>query len=176
MIRQLILEKVRDAAETLGLPRERVITQSKKDNLTLPRPRVEIQFLPATYLRTGRRLGRTETAETSAVEKKELYQITLPAAAQALADDPAWLRDFVAGLIPALATAFNDHSGNFVRLRCERGEWENEAVQRVGGNFTVIEPLVKRGYLLHLNATYRATAEEAAALINNIQLKIGDLP
>ncbi len=56
-MRDLLLEKIAEAAELLGLPRDRVMTKSLKDNLTLPRPRLELDFLPETYTRTGRLLG-----------------------------------------------------------------------------------------------------------------------
>ena len=52
---KLIMEAVTRAAVAAGLPAERVMTESAKDNLTLPRPRVEVQMQPATYKRTGRK-------------------------------------------------------------------------------------------------------------------------
>ena len=71
---KLIMEAVTRAAVAAGLPAERVMTESAKDNLTLPRPRVEVQMQPATYKRTGRKLGVTRT-ETRHITKRELYEV-----------------------------------------------------------------------------------------------------
>lgn len=42
-------------------------------------------------------------------------------------------------------------------------------MRRVGS--AVIEPLVKRGHLLHLSALCRITADEAAELIKNVHFQ-----
>lgn len=172
-MRDLILEKVRDAAELLGLSRDLVMGQSLKDNLTLPRPRIELDFLPETYQRTGRLLGGRKTGPAEMAVKKELYEVSLPVAAQIFADDPEWLKEFCYRLAAALPRGFDDPAGNYVKLVSAQGEWENFAVRRVGG--TVIDPIVKRGYLLHLSVTWRITAEELVDLVNKVELKIGGI-
>nr|DAW17989.1 MAG TPA: hypothetical protein [Caudoviricetes sp.] len=53
---------ITQAALDAGLPEGRVIDMVKKDNLTLQRPRIELQFLPEKYTRTGRVLGVRRTA------------------------------------------------------------------------------------------------------------------
>ncbi len=171
MIRDLIMEKVRDGAELLGLPREKVMGKSLRDNLTLPRPRIELDFLPETLTRSGRKLGAGRIDRGALNIKRELYEASLPIAAQILADDEAWLKEFSWRLIAALPRGFDDEAGNYVRLTAAQGEWENLAVRRVGD--TVIEPIVKRGCLLHLTALRRITAGEAAELIKDINLTIG---
>lgn len=57
-MRTLAHEVIRQAAEAAGLPADRVTGQSAKDNATLPRPRVEVQYLTETFARTGRVLDR----------------------------------------------------------------------------------------------------------------------
>lgn len=165
-MRDLILEKVRDAAELLGLNRESVMTKSLKDNLTLPRPRVELDFLPETYRRTGRPLGGQLEGTSAMALKKELYEVTLPVAAQILAGDPDWLGHFCHRLAAVLPRGFNDSAGNYVRLVSAQGEWENYAVRRLGS--AVIDPIVKRGYLLHITVTWRITAEELVNLVTKV--------
>jgi hypothetical protein len=172
-MQDLILGKVQEAAELLGLDRGRVMTQSLKDNITLPRPRIELQFLPETYQRTGRLLGGKHTGPAEMAVRKELYQVSLPIAAQILADDPEWLKEFCYRLAAALPRGFNDAAGNYVKLVSAQGAWENQAVRRVGS--AVIEPIVKRGYLLHLTATWRITAEELVNLVHKVDFKIGGL-
>ncbi len=175
MIHGLIMEKVRDGAELLGLPRGRVISKSLSDNMTIPRPRIELDFLPETLTRSGRKLGIVPGDADSVNIKRELYTVSLPIAAQILADDEDWLKEFSYRLIAALPRGFDDDAGNHVKLTATQGEWENMAVRRVGD--TVIEPIIKRGHLLHLNALWRITANEreAAELIRNIILTIGGM-
>ena len=71
---KLVMKTVTRAAVAAGLPAERVMTESAKDNITLPRPRLEVQMQPATYKRTGRKLGVTRT-KTQHTTKRELYEI-----------------------------------------------------------------------------------------------------
>lgn len=47
MIQAFGLEAIRQAAAAAGLPAERVIPAPLSDNITLPRPRIEYQVLPA---------------------------------------------------------------------------------------------------------------------------------
>lgn len=165
-MRDLILEKVRDSAELLGLPRERVMTKSEKDNITLPRPRIELDFLPETFTRTGRPLGSIPVGAESFHQRRELYQVSLPVAAQILFSDPARLKEFCYRLVAALPRGFNDAAGNYVKLRAHKGEWEGFTLKRVGDQ--VIDPIVKRGYLLHLNVTWRVTGDRLLNYITEI--------
>lgn len=168
-MRDLILEKVRDAAELLGLDRQKVMTKSAKDNLTLPRPRIELDFLPEKFERTGRLLGEKPAgAENIKTIRKELYQIDLPVAAQILADDPAWLKEFCYRLIAALPRGFNDAAGNYVKVRASQGQWEGFTLKRVGDQ--VIDPIVRRGYLLHLNFTWRITQDKLVNYISTVNI------
>ena len=64
------------------------INLAKKDNLTIERPRIEVQFLPERYTRTGRKLAVTRT-KTELVRKRELYEVELTVNANILADDRA---------------------------------------------------------------------------------------
>lgn len=63
------------AALAAGLPEGRVIDMVKKDNLTIKRPRVELQFLPEKYTRTGRTLGFSRqirrTGSAAAAQRSE---------------------------------------------------------------------------------------------------------
>lgn len=63
------------AALDAGLPEGRVIDMVKKDNLTLQRPRMELQFLPEKYTRTGRTLGLSRqirrTGSAAAAQRSE---------------------------------------------------------------------------------------------------------
>ena len=62
-------ETITRTALAAGLPEGRIINLAKKDNLTIERPRIEIQFLPEKYTRTGRKLAVTRT-KTELVRKR----------------------------------------------------------------------------------------------------------
>lgn len=68
-------EVITRAALAAGLPEGRVIDMVKKDNLTLDRPRLELQFLPEKYTRTGRTLGLSRqigrTGSAAAAQRSE---------------------------------------------------------------------------------------------------------
>ena len=169
-MRELILEKVADAAVSLGLERSRVMTKSLADNLTLPRPRIELDFLPEALAATGRLQGGAKDENGRPLFRKELYEVSLAIAAQALADDPDWLTNFVWRFIAALPRGFDDARGNYVKLRAGQGQWEGFDLRRVG---TVeIDPIVKRGYLLHLTAIWRISREEAVDFITQVNFNV----
>ena len=83
-------EAVTRAALAAGLPEGRVIDMVKKDNLTIERPRLEVQFLPEKFTRTGRKLAAYRTEKTH-IRKRELYAVELTVNANVLADDRDWL-------------------------------------------------------------------------------------
>ena len=89
MIQAFGLEAIRQAAAAAGLPAERVIPAPLSDNITLPRPRIEYQVLPARYRRTGRRLGIIRGGKDNPVQttKWELYEVDLDIQVNVLAPD-----------------------------------------------------------------------------------------
>ena len=58
MIQAFGLEAIRQAAVAAGLPAERVIPVPLSDNITLPRPRIEYQALPAHGAQARHHQGR----------------------------------------------------------------------------------------------------------------------
>lgn len=150
------------AAQAAGLPEGRVIDQTAKDNLTLFRPRVEIQFLPERYQRTGRSLSVSRTA-TELVRKKELYTVELSVAANVLAEDRAWLAAFSHDFVAKLPRGANDDRGNWVKIRAEKATFGRAADKRVGNS--VIEVFSKVNELFSLSFEWRITAEEVEQLI-----------
>ena len=164
------MEKIRDAAELLKLDRNRVMTKSRADNLTLVRPRLEVDFLPETYTRTGRLLGGSKDEAGRPKYRKELYEVSLSIAVQALADDPDWLKEFCWRLIAALPRGFNDAQGNYVKLSAQQGQWEGFEARRVGE--VIIDPIVRRGYLLHLTALWRISQDEPVTFVTDVHLNV----
>lgn len=163
----LITEIITLAALSAGLPEGRVISQVEKDNLTIERPRLELQFLPETLTRTGRKLGVWRTL-TEQIRKRELYQVELDVAANALAEDSVWLGDFCYDFIAALPRGFNDKRGNWVKAKAQKATFGKPPDKRVGD--AVIEVFTKVSELLLLTFVWRVTSEEAEALIQTFTL------
>lgn len=168
-MRDLARETIRAAAATAGLAPEKVYELVEADNLTIKRPYMTLQFLPETYRRTGRKLGITRT-ETEIVRKRELYEVELVVAANALAEDEAWLADFAYRFVASLPGGLNDLRGNWVKIRAQKAAFSKPADKRVGKK--VIEVFKKRDQLFEIAFTGRITAEERENLIRNYDLDI----
>lgn len=156
------LETITQAALAAGLPEGRVIDIVKKDNLTLERPRVEIQFLPETYTRSGRTLA-FERTKSELRRKRELYTVQFSVAANVLAEDREWLAAFCYGFVAALPSGANDPRGNWVRVRAEKATFGKAPDKRVGD--TVIEVFKRFNQFFDLSFTWRVTEERARQLI-----------
>lgn len=150
------------AAETAGLPEGRVIDQVKKDNLTIDRPRLELQFLPERYTRTGRKLAVTR-GKTEQTRKRELYEVELTVGANVLAEDREWLESFSTAFVAALPRGENDDLGNWVRIRAQKATFGRPPDKRVGDS--VIEVFTRVNRLFLLTFVSRITGEEREELI-----------
>lgn len=169
MDHNLIREVVTRAALAAGLPEGRVLgTPSAADNLTLKRPRLEVDILPETYTRTGRKLAvrRLEARQTV---KKELYNARLDVTCNVLAEDEAWLTAFCRDFLVKLPHGFNDDAGNFVKLAASEARFSTPSAKRVGT--AEIKTFSRADKLLHLIFTWRVTTETERALIENVNLK-----
>lgn len=161
------------AAHRAGLSPERVIAQVKKDNLTIKRPRLELQFLPESYTRSGRTLAYERT-KNELRRKRELYTVQLSVAANVLAEDRDWLSAFCYGFVAALPSGANDLRGNWVKVRAEKATFGKAPDKRVGDK--VIEVFRRFNQLFDISFTWRVTEEQAQALIPTftIATSIGD--
>lgn len=156
------METITRAALAAGLPEGRIIDLAKKDNLTIERPRIEVQFLPERYTRTGRKLAVTRT-KTEHIRKRELYEVELTVNANVLADDRAWLEAFCVDFVAGLPRGGNDSRGNWIKVRAQKATFGRAPDKRLGDE--VIEVFVKVNRLFVLTFTGRITREEAETLI-----------
>ncbi|WP_337375458.1 translation initiation factor 2 [Desulfovibrio piger] len=161
-------ETITQAALDAGLPEGRVIDMVKKDNLTLQRPRIELQFLPEKYTRTGRKLDvyRTKTAQ---FRKRELYEVEQTINVNILADNRIWLEKFCVAFVAALPRGGNDSRGNWVRVRAQQATFGRSPDKRVGNQ--VIEVFTRVNRLFVISFTWRITGKEAEALIPAFTIK-----
>lgn len=158
-------EVITRAAQSAGLPEGRVMDIVKKDNLTINRPRLELQFMPERYTRTGRKLAVTRT-KTDLIRKRELYDVELTVNANVLADNRAWLEAFSVAFVAALPRGGNDSRGNWVKVRVQEATFGREPDRRVGEK--VIEVFTRVNRLFVLTFTGRITGEEYDKLIRTI--------
>lgn len=158
-------EVITRAALSAGLPEGRVMDIVKKDNLTIKRPRIELQFMPERYTRTGRKLAVTRT-KTDLIRKRELYEVELTVNANVLADDRAWLEAFSVAFVAALPRGGNDNRGNWVKVRVQEATFGRDPDRRVGEK--VIEVFTRVNRLFVLTFTGRITGEEYDKLIRTI--------
>jgi hypothetical protein len=171
-MRTLAMRIVTDAALAAGMPAGRITDVSAKDNLTLPRPRMEVDFLPDTLTRTGRKLAvaRAETVQTT---KKELYEVRFDLTAHVYAEDAAWLEAFEYAFIAAFPRGVNDQRGNWIKIRVNQATFKKEPTKRVGTSEITVFRKIDTLFLITL--TGRVTTEEEQALLTTFELvpKIG---
>ena len=164
---------ITQAVVAAGLPAENVIALVKKDNLTLQRPRIEIQFLPEKLTRTGRKLGVSREKvkgpdgeeKLRLVRKRELYVVEQAVNVNVLAEDPAWLERFSYAFVAALPRGGNDSRGNWVKVLAQKAAFYRPPDKRVGDE--VIEVFSRVNRLYTLTFTGRITAEETEELITS---------
>ena len=161
-------EVITRAAQSAGLPEGRVMDIVKKDNLTINRPRLELQFMPERYTRTGRKLAVIRT-KTDLIRKRELYEVELTVNANVLADNREWLEAFSVAFVAALPRGGNDSRGNWVKVRVQEATFGREPDRRVGEK--VIEVFTRVNRLFVLTFTGRITGEEYDKLIRTIIIK-----
>jgi hypothetical protein len=163
------MEIITAAALAAGLPEGRVMDVSEADNLTLARPRVEVDFLPDDYTRTGRKLAVTRNGATQRV-KKELYTTRFDLTAHVYADDPAWLEAFEYGFAAAFPPGLNDSRGNWIRIRVNRATFSKARTKRVGTSEIAVFGNIDTLFLITL--TGRVTSETETGLITGTDITI----
>ena len=169
MDHNLVREIITTAALAAGLPEGRVLgTPSAADNLTLKRPRLEVDILPEAYSRTGRKLAVRRLEARQAV-KKELYTARLEATCNVLAEDETWLTAFCQDFLAKLPHGFNDEAGNFVKLAASEATFSTPPAKRVGT--AEIKVFSRADKWLHLIFTWRVTLETERDLIHTVNVK-----
>lgn len=165
----VIVETISAAALAAGLPEGRVIDRTVGDNITLKRPRLELQVLKERFTRTGRKLGiRRESGEK--VRKRELYDVELPVAAQVYAEDQEWLDAFADAFAAAFPPGVNDEKGNWLKIRVQEAELQRPADTRLGNK--VIQAFKKIDKLFTVAFTWRVTEEERVAWIRETTINV----
>lgn len=167
-MRELLNDIITAAAAKAGLPSGRVMGLSEKDNLTLPRPRIEIDYLPNSYHRTGRKLAVTRKGGIQTT-KKELYEVVIELTANVFAEQAQWLAAFEHDFVAAFPQGVNDARGNWIKIRIERATFTTPPAKRVGTK--EIKVFNKVNTLFALRFTGRITEEEEMRLMQMINVQ-----
>lgn len=180
MIQAFALQAIRQAALSAGLPENRVIPTPVADNLTLPRPRLEYQVLPARYRRTGKKIALTKGTKDAPVQTTtwELYAVDLDIQVNVLAEDTkkddalaeAWLATFTQNFITALPRGGNDASGNYARLRVQRAAYARKPDPRVGD--TAFRVFTKIGSTFVITVSGRVTSNHLENLMTSATINL----
>ncbi|MDE5831727.1 MAG: translation initiation factor 2 [Desulfovibrio sp.] len=168
-MRDAFLEAISYAANKAGLPDDKIIDIVKKDNLTIARPRIELQFLPEKLTRTGRKLA-IDINEGIQSRKRELYQVEQDVAANVLAEDENWLEDFCYAFLAELPRGIDDKRGNFVKITGHKATFARPRDTRVGES--VIKVFNKVNELILVTFLWRITAIEVEELIRSHNLQL----
>ncbi len=160
-----IIQIIQEAAARSGLPAEHVLSLSKSDNITLPRPRLEYEILPESYTRTGRKIALVRNGN-QAQRKREVYEVRLDVGCHVLADDEAWLSAFSRVFPVALPTGATDPHGNWCKIRVAKATRTDEPAPRVG--LKEIKVFTKIKTLFLVTVTWSLTIEETVDLIDSV--------
>lgn len=166
-VRELAKQVIRDAAIKAGMEAGKIYDAVEADNLTIKRPYMTIQFLPETFMRTGRKLDVKRTP-TEIIRKRELYEVELGVACNVLFADEAWLSGFAYSFIANLPNGVNDARGNWVRVRAQKAQFSKPPDVRIGDK--TIEVFKKRDQLFELAFTGRITEEQRESLITDFDI------
>ena len=165
-MRELVLGVISSAAAAaeLSVP---VMFAAKKDNITLPLPRIEVSLGSCAYERTGRRLGFLVSLDECSI-KREIYRIIQKVTVTLFSDDESFLATAVPALVKKLPRGLNDNQGNWVKILVKSGGHAGYEVPKVSE--TPIDPLPKRRETLELEFTGRLTTLEPVEFINNFNI------
>lgn len=180
MIQSFALSCVNAAAMVAGLPEGRLMPLVTADNITLPRPRIEYQILPARYRRTGRLLGITPATTDNPVQlvKRELYAVDLDISLNVMAPDTkadapeaeGWLADFEPAFITALPRGGNDAAGNWVRLTIQKASRIRPPDVRLGAKD--VRVFTKFGAVFVLSCAGRLTEECPQRVMTTVNINL----
>lgn len=180
MIQAFGLEAIRRAAVAAGLSAERVIPVPLSDNISIPRPRMEYQVLPARYRRTGRKIGIAKGGKDNPVQtvKWELYEVDLDIQVNVLAPDTkkddaaadAWLAAFAQAFVAAFPRGGNDAAGNYVRIRVQRAAYVRRAAPQVGDKALRIFTKIGSAFVITFGG--RVTSDRRENLMTKVDINL----
>lgn len=170
----LAFSTISQAAQNAGLPESSIFAGVAQDNITLPRPRCEISFLPEEYSRTGKKLAIQRAVPEQAQQKliRELYTVNLDAQARLFATDAHWIEGFGFAFVAALANGergTHAPDGSWVEVRVRSASLEAPRGQRIGDKQIQVLPRLEKLYVIRF--TWRITHAEYQGMLTDIRIQ-----
>ena len=164
-MRALAEAQIRDTATLCGLAPDKVMRRAETPSRLDPARRMELEFLPESYTRAPKRVGKWTTGVHRRI-RSQVYRVRLPVRAVVYGDDEGWLAGFVREFIGALPNRMADSDGNLVRIRVE---------QAVRGGYVrkPVEVFVERNVGLHLVFEWMLCRDADLPLIRAVDVKSG---
>jgi len=170
-MRQTAESVIKAAAVAAGLPEASVIDKPKKDSLTLPKPRVELEFMPENLIRSVKKIAKFPKpgAEmTYRTMRTRLYVRELTIRASVVTKEEDELEPLVRALLVSMPHRTSDSDNNLVTVKA------NQAV-RSGFGHRMVKGLPKDRYAntLHIVFSGMICRDTDIPLIRNVNIKDG---
>ncbi|MFH2064983.1 MAG: hypothetical protein ABIK15_07290 [Pseudomonadota bacterium] len=164
------------AAVTAGMDADSIMDKPDKQNLLLPTPRMELEYMPEDYKRTFRKIVKfndpppapedpedPEEPVTQRVIRSRIYENTLTVRAEVRTDDEAWLEAFVKDFILDMPHKTADSDNNLVTIK---------TVRAVRGGFgsKLVEVFKKRSNAIHITFTGMLCRDDLIPLIRDVNI------
>lgn len=158
---------IKSATIKVGIPEKNIIDLAP-DSITLPKPRLDIQFLPEVFTKTGRTLAINKSA--AGFEKiLSVYEARLGAACNIYTTTTEELEILTTKFIKALPRKFANAENNVVKLWVASGQWKVAGGAQVG--LTKIEPIKSRLRLIRVDFIYHITEDRLTPYMKEFNLK-----
>ena len=169
-MRSLARQIITTAAITAGIVETSVMDKPDKQNLLLPTPRMELEYMPEDYKRTFQKIAKfddppadPEDPATHRVIRSRIYRNTLTVRAEVRCDDEDWLETFVKAFILAMPHKTADSGNNLVTIQTTRAV-------RAGFGYKMVEVFKKRSNTLHITFTGMLCRDDQLPLIRDVNI------
>jgi hypothetical protein len=159
---------IRCTAANIGL--EKVILRAES-NPTLPKPRLEFEFLQDSYIPTGRKIAKHSAAGEQIIVY-ERGEVDTPVMLYIIDNNDERIEKLSRELILMFPKGVADTYNNWVRIRPVLAEWSGFKAPTLGVAALRIEPVIERTFSVKISFTWRLTYERAAAYITDIRLGV----
>lgn len=158
---------IKTGAIKAGIPEKNIIDLAA-DSITLPKPRLDIQFLPEVFRKTGRTLAINKS--DAGFEKiLSVYEVRLGVACNIYTATTQELEKITNAFIKALPRKFANAENNIVKLWVASGQWKIVGGTQVG--LTKIEPIKSRSRLIRVDFVYHVTEDRLTPYMKEFNLK-----
>lgn len=158
---------ITETAVKAGIPESNIIDIAP-DSITLPKPRLDIQFLPETAIKTGRKLAETRNAD-GVNNILSLYEVRLSVACNIYTSTVDELEKLSGAFIKALPRKFADAENNIVKLWFASGQWKATGGTQIG--LKKIEPIKTRSRLIRIDFIYHVTTDRLTPYLKDFEFK-----